>query len=133
MSAQFSGTLEVRLLALERALNRVGLRLEADERRLAGLEQQAAQLWASRGFGGGGSGGTSPAVVGGGGISAASGGTPGSGSVTIQLLDTSGPSLSDGQTVTCYSIFAAAVSGGAAIMVGRDGVGNYWLLAEDCE
>jgi hypothetical protein len=131
MSTQSANTLECRLLALERAFTVLSAREGAVEARLGQDEQQIAKLGAQQGWKApSGVGNVSPATVGAGGLSASAAGTPGSGSVTIQIL--SGGSLTGGATVTCYNLFPLAIAASSSIMAGEDSSGNWWLLNIYC-
>lgn len=134
MGADFSSTEELRLWSLEQKQNTNNQLLNSLARSVAALQQAFQQLAGQQGSQNGTAAtGARPATTASGGISAASGSTPGSGSVTIYKRNPSTGNLSSLGTVTCYSWFTSVVgSGGKNIMVTRDPEGNYWAYSEDC-
>ncbi len=64
-------------------------------------------------------------------IPARSGDTPGSGTVTIQKLDSGALTATNG-TLTAYNFSASAIAADAYILVFRDEFGTDWVSSEDC-
>lgn len=64
-------------------------------------------------------------------ISAASGTTPGSGTVTLYQLD-AGAMTATSATVTAYNWTASATGSDVMVIVAQDPWGTYWLVSEDC-
>lgn len=66
-------------------------------------------------------------------ISARSGSTPGSGTVTLYLLDTSQALAATSTTgVTVYSYSSAAISSGKYCWVVQDPNGEWWVISVEC-
>ncbi|WP_422929206.1 hypothetical protein [Singulisphaera sp. PoT] len=134
MGSDFNSTTELRICRLEDAVNALSLKLSQVARDISALQQSFMQMAGSFGSQNGGAAtGARPARTGSGGISAASGVTPGSGTVTLYRIDRSTGNLTSLGTATCYSWFTTVTGSGAKnIMVTRDPEGNYWVFSEDC-
>jgi|GEM_PF-5470796 len=133
MGANFSSTEELRLYCLEQGRNSDLQRLANDEKRIAALEQSFQQLAGLQGSQGGGDSGGAfwYGTVGASGIPAASGGTAGSGDVTLLDLNKDG-SMPTLKTVTCFNGAPFDIAPNTIIVVGRNSKGLYMQINNVC-
>ena len=118
----------LRLLALERALQRLENRTGALEVRMASAEQQLNKL--ASGLGGTAGGGTGQwASTGAGGLPAGNLSAPGSGTVT--LYGDAGNGLVAGNTATAYNVYGTAVAAGKTVWV-EPVAGKLYVITADC-
>lgn len=119
----------LRLLALERAIQRLENRTGALEVRMASAEQQLNKLASGAGGPTGGSGSGQWAVTGGGGIPAGNLASPGSGSVT--LYGDNGAGLVAGTTATAYNVYGTAIAASKTVWL-EPVAGKLYVITADC-
>lgn len=110
----------VRLLALERAIQRLENRTGALEVRMASAEQRLNKL---------GAGGGGQWAVTGAGIPAGNLAGPGSGGVT--LYGDNGAGLAAGTTATAYNVYGTAIAAGKAVWL-ESSSGKLYVITADC-
>jgi hypothetical protein len=120
--------ISIRLLALERAIQRLENRTGALEVRMTSAEQQLNKL--ASGAGGPNSGGGSGQwVATGGGIPAGNLASPGSGSVT--LYGDNGAGLVAGTTATAYNVYGTAIAASKTVWL-EPFAGKLYVITADC-
>jgi hypothetical protein len=120
--------ISIRLLALERAIQRLENRTGALEVRMTSAEQQLNKLASGAGGPTGGSSSGQWAATGGG-IPAGNLASPGSGSVT--LYGDNGAGLVAGTTATAYNVYGTAIAASKTVWL-EPFAGKLYVITTDC-